>query len=291
MLVANQAFIELVTAGVINAGSLITVGEVNDKIAAEDLLAQGYASDAQSAASNYASGLLTDYINATGITRDYTVIQNGKIVTGLIDVQTLLAQNITLAATGYIKSANYNEQSGTPRNGFMLDAANDLIKGCGAHFTDAKIDGWIEAIGGRFKAGLGDVQVQDFFPMPYYNEATQKYVDLTELITVSGFLLIYEGKRFSVVGTEPFTSIVRYYDHCALYFYAYDTTGQQFMPVEQDRSNLRLHKIYGDDLLLVVPDPDNFSQNVIRITNRAGGEYQKFYKLINLKKILICNAD
>lgn len=283
MLVANQAFIELVTAGVINVGSLITVGEVNDKIAAEDLLAQGYASDAQSAASNYASGLLTDYINATGITRDYTVIQNGKIVTGLIDVQTLLAQNITLAAAGYIKSANYNEQSGTPRNGFMLDAANNLIKGYGAHFTNAKIDGWIEATGGRFKAGLGDVQGDDFFPMPYYNEATQKYVALTELQTVSGFLLIYEGKRFSVVGSMPFTSIVRYYDHCALYFYAYDTSGEQFMPISQDRSNLRLHKIYGDDLLSVISNPDDISQKVIQITNRAGGEYQKFYKLINLK--------
>lgn len=283
MLVANQAFIELVTAGVINAGSLITVGEVNDKIAAEDLLAQGYASDAQSAASNYASGLLTDYINATGITRDYTVIQNGKIVTGLIDVQTLLAQNITLAATGYIKSANYNEQGGTPRNGFILDAANNLIKGYGAYFSNVKIDGWIEATGGRFKAGLGDVQENDFFPMPYYDEATQKYVALTELYTISGFLLIYEGKRFSVVGSMPLTSIVRYYDHCALYFYAYDTTGQQFMPVAQDRSNLRLHKIYGDDLLSVIPNPDDFSENVIQITNRAGGQFQKFYKLINLK--------
>lgn len=283
MLVANQAFIELVTAGVINAGSLITVGEVNDKIAAEDLLAQGYASDAQSAASNYASGLLTDYINATGITRDYTVIQNGKIVTGLIDVQSLLAQNITLAAAGYIKSANYNEQSGTPRNGFMLDAANNLIKGYGARFTNAKIDGWIEATGGRFKAGLGDVQDDDFFPMPYYDEATQKYVALTELQTVSGFLLIYEGKRFSVVGSMPFTSIVRYYDHCALYFYAYDTSGEQLMPVLQDRSNLRLHKIYGDDLLSVISNPDDTSQKVIQITNRAGGQFQKFYKLINLK--------
>lgn len=283
MLVANQAFIELVTAGVINAGSLITVGEVNDKIAAEDLLAQGYASDAQSAASNYASGLLTDYINATGITRDYTVIQNGKIVTGLIDVQTLLAQNITLAAAGYIKSANYNEQSGTPRDGFMLDAANNLIKGYGARFTNAKIDGWIEATGGRFKAGLGDDQDYDFFPMPYYYEATQKYVALTELLTVSGFLLIYEGKRFNVVGSQPFTSIVRHYDHCALYFYAYDTSGQQFIPVQQDRSNLRLHKIYGDDLLSVIPNPDDTSQKVIQITNRAGGEFQKFYKLINLK--------
>ena len=283
MLVANQAFIELVTAGVINAGSLITVGEVNDKIAAEDLLAQGYASDAQSAASNYASGLLTDYINATGITRDYTVIQNGKIVTGLIDVQTLLAQNITLAAAGYIKSANYNEQSGTPRNGFMLDAANNLIKGYGAYFTNAKIDGWIEATGGRFKAGLGDILEDDFFPMPYYYEATQKYVALTELRTVSGFLLIYEGERFRVVGSQPFSSIIRYYDHCALYFYAYDTAGEQFMPVTQDRSNLRLHKIYGDDLLSVIPNPDDISQKVIQITNRASGEFQKFYKLINLK--------
>lgn len=122
MLVANQAFIELVTAGVINAGSLITVGEVNDKIAAEDLLAQGYASDAQSAAissaasdatskangaKSYADGILADYIAATGITRNYTVIANGKIVTGLIDTETLLAQNLIMSSGGTMKSANF----------------------------------------------------------------------------------------------------------------------------------------------------------------------------------------
>ena len=67
------------------------------------------------------------------------------------------------------------------------------------------------------------------------------------------------------------------------YIYAYDTAGEQFMPVTQDRSNLRLHKIYGDDLLSVIPNPDDTSQKVIQITNRAGGEFQKFYKLINLK--------
>lgn len=148
MLVANQAFIELVTAGVINAGSLITVGEVNDKIAAEDLLAQGYASDAQSTASNYASGLLTDYINATGITRDYTVIQNGKIVTGLIDVESLFAEEIVISSTGSIRSSNYSASG----SGFKISA-----------------DGIIEAYEGRFGGELGkvadvDTSYRDFIP-------------------------------------------------------------------------------------------------------------------------------
>ena len=141
MLVANQAFIELVTAGVINAGSLITVGEVNDKIAAEDLLAQGYASDSQSASQeNLAQKLgYSSYADmvAKAASSDYgTIIQNGLIRTKLIDVETLLAQNISLAATGYIESSNYNESDDIPQAGFKLDAANNIIKAYGGYFND-----------------------------------------------------------------------------------------------------------------------------------------------------------
>lgn len=119
MLVANQAFIELVTAGVINAGSLITVGEVNDKIAAEDLLAQGYASDAQSAAISSAASDATSKANnaqttsqenlaqklgyssyADMVTKaassDYgTIIQNGLIRTKLIDAGSVWTEILT----------------------------------------------------------------------------------------------------------------------------------------------------------------------------------------------------
>lgn len=177
MLVANQAFIELVTAGVINAGSLITVGEVNDKIAAEDLLAQGYASDAQSAASNYASGLLTDYINATGITRDYTVIQNGKIVTGLIDVESLFAEEIVISSTGSIRSSNYSASG----SGFKISA-----------------DGVIEAYEGRFGGGLGKVDTES--------------IDYRDYIPfVSGLLVVSIKNTVQYSGSDVRTTVTPCY--------------------------------------------------------------------------------
>lgn len=143
MLVANQAFINLVTAGVVQAGSLITVGEVNDKIAAEDLLAQGYASDAQSAAISSAASDATSKRNdvaqklgyadwaamETAATQGKTIIAGGYLRTNLIVVRDLLAQSITLDAIGYIQSSNYAENaSGTPVAGFRIDAANNIIK-------------------------------------------------------------------------------------------------------------------------------------------------------------------
>lgn len=69
MIVANTAFIDKVTTKVISAGDLITVGD----------------------AEAYTDNALNDYIQDTGITRDYTVIENGKIVTGLIDVDAIKA--------------------------------------------------------------------------------------------------------------------------------------------------------------------------------------------------------
>lgn len=120
MLVANQAFIDLVTAGVVQAGSLITVGQVENMIATEDELAQGYASDAQSnaisASQNYSDDLLTAYINDTGISRNYTIIQNGKIVTGLIDTDAIKAStgffdNIHVAGDSSFSGIIHSEQA------------------------------------------------------------------------------------------------------------------------------------------------------------------------------------
>ena len=192
MLVANQAFIELVTAGVINAGSLITVGEVNDKIAAEDLLAQGYASDAQSAAissaasdattkangaKTYADGILADYIAATGITRNYTVIENGKIVTGLIDVESLFAEEIVISSTGSIRSSNYSESG----SGFKISA-----------------DGIIEAYEGRFGGGLGRVVTES--------------IDYRDYIPfVSGLLVISIKNTVQYSGSDVRTTVTPCY--------------------------------------------------------------------------------
>ena len=151
MLVANQAFINLVTAGVINAGSLITVGEVNDKIAAEDLLAQGYASDAQSAAISSAASDATSKANnaqatsqenlaqklgyssyadmvAKAASPDYgTIILNGMIRTKLIDVDSLFAEQLILKNGGLLQSENFLQGI----SGFRLtDDGESVMNNC-----------------------------------------------------------------------------------------------------------------------------------------------------------------
>ena len=65
----------------------------------------------------------------TAATQGKTIIDGGYIRTALIEVEDLLAQNITLDAAGYIESSNYAEDtSGVPTAGFKLDAANNKIK-------------------------------------------------------------------------------------------------------------------------------------------------------------------
>lgn len=65
----------------------------------------------------------------TAATQGKTIIDGGYLRTSLIEVEDLLAQNITLDAAGYIESSNYAEDtSGVPTAGFKLDAANNKIK-------------------------------------------------------------------------------------------------------------------------------------------------------------------
>ena len=100
LLIANSAFINTLTARVITAGDLITVGQ-----------AEEITDDA-----------LNEYMTATGITRDYTVIQNGKIVTGLLDASDVWAkiviaksatfENITVTGTSTF-SGTVNAKGGT----------------------------------------------------------------------------------------------------------------------------------------------------------------------------------
>ena len=129
MLVANTAFIEQLTSKVVTVGDLITVGDAHtytdsaasaaqsaaeshadSAASAAQSAAQGYADDAasaaqtaaesyaddaaeaaQAAAEQAASDALDAYIEDTGISREYTVIENGKIVTGLIDTEAIKA--------------------------------------------------------------------------------------------------------------------------------------------------------------------------------------------------------
>lgn len=89
MIVANTAFINRVTAGVIAAGDLITVGDAHD----------------------YTDDAIDDYIEATGITRNYVVIQNGKITAGLIDTDAIKATQgffTDITVQGSLISADFN---------------------------------------------------------------------------------------------------------------------------------------------------------------------------------------
>jgi len=62
----------------------------------------------------------------------------------------LFVSQAVLAATGWLKSANYAESGGVPTAGFMLDALNQVIKAYGAVFVNASISGTLTS-GGAFK--------------------------------------------------------------------------------------------------------------------------------------------
>lgn len=83
-----------------------------------------------------------------------TIISNGKIVTNLIDVENLLAKNITLKPSGYIQSSNYSESGGQPAAGFRIDAASGMIKSYGMVTNNMTAEGGtfenITATGGTF---------------------------------------------------------------------------------------------------------------------------------------------
>ena len=65
----------------------------------------------------------------TAASQGKTIIDGGYLRTSLIEVEDLLAKNITLQAEGYMQSSNYAEDTaGTPTAGFKIDAANNLIK-------------------------------------------------------------------------------------------------------------------------------------------------------------------
>ena len=125
-----------------------------------DSVASGAASAAQTAAENYADGVAAseaeskrnDIAQKLGYTnyaamvaaaqRGETIIDGGYLRTSLIEVEDLLAQNITLDAAGYIQSSNYAEASGgTPTAGFKIDAANNLINTVGGVFKNINVKG------------------------------------------------------------------------------------------------------------------------------------------------------
>jgi hypothetical protein len=59
----------------------------------------------------------------------------------LLIARRILAKEIVLLASGYLKSHDYAETDGNPTAGFMLDVANQVIKAFGAKFVNATISG------------------------------------------------------------------------------------------------------------------------------------------------------
>ena len=64
----------------------------------------------------------------TAATQGKTIIDGGYLRTSLIEVEDLLAQNITIPNTGYIQTENYSENNaGYPSLGFKIDSQNSKI--------------------------------------------------------------------------------------------------------------------------------------------------------------------
>ena len=111
--------------------------------------AKGYAdtkaaSEAESKRNDIAQKLgYTDWAAMeTAATQGKTIIDGGYLRTSLIEVEKLLANDITLDANGYIESSNYAEdQDSTPTAGFKLDAANNIIKAGSGVFANINIKG------------------------------------------------------------------------------------------------------------------------------------------------------
>lgn len=135
-LIASQI---VLSADQINiAGKTIYTSSKTEAISAADAAA------AQSAAENTAETNRQALITALSQdpTAGHTVIDGGYIKTALIEVESILAKNITLRAEGYIKSSNYAEDSGgTPTAGFKIDAANNLINAVGGVFKNINVKG------------------------------------------------------------------------------------------------------------------------------------------------------
>lgn len=112
-------------------------------------------------------------ITGQGSTQGQTIIDGGYLRTALIEVDNLLAQNIVLKQQGYIKSHNYAESGGSPTAGFMLDAANNVIKTYGMKAYNGNFCGNIEMSGGFLKANDTPFKPMAMLNLGYNNGAIQ----------------------------------------------------------------------------------------------------------------------
>ena len=147
---------DAVAAGLIASQIVLSADQIN--IAGKTILTASKttdiiddkAIDTYNSAKNYADGVggsaqdnvaqklgYADYAAmVTAANQGKTIIDGGYLRTSLIEVEDLLANNITLNATGYIQSSNYAEDSdNNPIAGFKLDATNNKINAFGGKFN------------------------------------------------------------------------------------------------------------------------------------------------------------
>ena len=136
------------------------------------------------------------YINGDTIFSGEVGIE--KIKAALIDVDNLLAQNIVLKQQGFIKSHNYAESGGSPTAGFILDAANNVIKTYGMKAYNGDFSGNIEMSGGFLKANNTPFKPMAMINLGYNNGA----VKLTNSKNVSSITREEKGV-YTIYFTNP----------------------------------------------------------------------------------------
>lgn len=150
------------------------------------------------------------------------VNSQSKIKAALIDVENLLASNISVKYKGVIKSANYDGTIDSDGNitaygssGWAIDHAGKSdfvnIHATGGEFENVNVSGTVNATAGRFAAGLGKIIAEGSY--------SDKIIIPLDDNIISGILYVQTG--FGASGSEPFTQ--RRYQNQGLYIFAYNT--------------------------------------------------------------------
>ena len=122
-------------------------------------------------------GVTIDYsvlrnVSVSATQLDYTVIQDGKIVTSLIDVEDLLATTVKIKNGGCLQSQNYNESTGTGwriksdgtayvGSTLTVEGSTEITGkvGIGVNLTDPEFSTYSTIIGGNTKI-TGGVKIE-----------------------------------------------------------------------------------------------------------------------------------
>lgn len=206
---------------------------------------------------------------------DVIVNDQNKIKAALIDVENLLATNISVKDKGVIKSDNFNgtiDENGNitadGSTGWAIDHAgkaslNQLVA------NNATIYGTINAVAGRFAAGLGELMLET---------TTSSSIEL-DIKNLCGLLIVYTGTGST--GTAQFPT--RKYQNHAIYMYGWKI--QSFIAgiQLQDTSNAPiLVKLGGSNEIIVNAVPVTFnplSYKIVAINDGTNGNF----KIINVK--------